>query len=82
MPRVVGAVKVTADPVLEHLGLADVDNLPLGVFHDVDAGERRQFCQTPLYVFAKLEHPSENSNYLQEHLFFYCAFSHFFIYLM
>ena len=36
------AAEVAAHPVFERLGLADIDNLPLFVLHDIDAGLQRQ----------------------------------------
>lgn len=62
VPRMVGPVEVAPDPILEHLGLADVDNFPLGVLHDVDAWQGGEFRQPTLDMFAELEHCSENSN--------------------
>ena len=80
--RMVRPVKIAPDPVLEHLGLADVDDFPLGVFHDIDAWEGREFRQPTLDMFAELEHCSENSNSLGRIIFFFLSFFTFFIYLM
>ena len=56
MPAVVAPVKVAPHAVLEHLRLADVDNLPLGVTHDVDARQRGEFGKPALDMFANGNH--------------------------
>ena len=78
--RMVGPVKVAPDTVLEHLGLADVDDFPLGVLHDIDARECRQFREPPLDMFAELEHYSENRKSPKNNAFF-LSFCQNFIYL-
>ena len=49
-------VEVAPHAVLEHLRLADVDNLPLGVTHDVDARQRGEFGKPALDMFANGNH--------------------------
>jgi len=44
------AMEVAAHPVVEVLGLADVDDRPAGVLHQVDAGPVRQVIQDALQV--------------------------------
>ena len=56
VPAVVAAVEVAPYAVLEHLRLADVDDLSLGVLHDVHARQCGELGEAPLDMFADLDH--------------------------
>ena len=56
MARMVAAVEVTPHAVLEHLRLADVDNLPLRIAHDVDSRQSRKLGQSPFDVLVHRKH--------------------------
>ena len=54
MTVVFAAVEVAAYAVLEHFRLADVNDFPLGVFHDINAGAVGQLREPSLYMFIDL----------------------------
>jgi hypothetical protein len=54
--RMVAAVKVAPHAVLEHLGLADVNNLTLRIAHNVHPRQSGEFCQAALDMFVHGEH--------------------------
>ena len=56
MTVVFAAVEVAAHAVLEHFRLADVNDFPLGVLHDVNAGAVGQLREPSLYMFIYRNH--------------------------
>ena len=56
VPRMVAPVKVARHAVLEHLRLAYIYNLALGVSHDVNPRQERKLCQATLDMFTNRNH--------------------------